>query len=172
MFNTSLGKFSLQQLIKNWTNKQAIQSHCSICRLSHHCRDLRCVRLFFPINLAAAFWRKIHELLVFLLSISISSYLTRESSLVSAHQSNTLEFFCIENGPFPASFCFFRSFQRHILQKQTVGFGRIRTRIVGIEGKHSDHLTTTTAHFTLGSFHCHNIQLTTWADPVHLFSTK
>ena len=43
-------------------------------------------------------------------------------------------------------FCFFSYFQEQILQKITVGFGRIRTRIVTVEGKHADHLTTTTAH--------------------------
>ena len=42
----------------------------------------------------------------------------------------------------PASFC---SFKTQILQKKTVGFIGIRTRIVGEEGKRADHLTTTTA---------------------------
>ena len=36
-------------------------------------------------------------------------------------------------------------FQTQILQKKTVCFSKIRTRIVGIEGEHADHLTTTTA---------------------------
>ena len=31
------------------------------------------------------------------------------------------------------------------LYRKTVGFNGIRTRIVGVEGKHPDHLTTTTA---------------------------
>ena len=40
----------------------------------------------------------------------------------------------LKNGPTPASF---------------VGVSGIRTRIVGIEGEHADHLTTTTAHWQL-----------------------
>ena len=43
-------------------------------------------------------------------------------------------------------FCiFFRSFQTQILQENNVDVSRIQTRIVGIEGEHADHLTTTTA---------------------------
>ena len=42
-------------------------------------------------------------------------------------------------------FCLFSFFSNTMLQK-TVSFSGIRTRIVGIEGKHADHLTTTTAH--------------------------
>ena len=38
----------------------------------------------------------------------------------------------------------FSSFQKQILQK-TVGFSGIQTQIVGVEGEHADHLTTTTA---------------------------
>ena len=45
----------------------------------------------------------------------------------------------------PGLFFYFRSFQTQILQKKTVGFSGIRTRIVGLEGDHADHLTTTTA---------------------------
>ena len=41
------------------------------------------------------------------------------------------------------------SFQTQILQKNTVGFGGIQIRIIGVEGEHADHLTTTKArmHF-------------------------
>ena len=42
-------------------------------------------------------------------------------------------------------FVSFRSFQSQSLQKNTVDVSRIQTRIVGVEGKHADHLTTTTA---------------------------
>ena len=42
-------------------------------------------------------------------------------------------------------FVYFRSFQTKILQKKALGFSGIRTRIVGVEGEHADHLTTTTA---------------------------
>ena len=50
------------------------------------------------------------------------------------------------NGSTPASFLvYFHSFQTQFLQKKTVGVSGIRTRIVGVEGKHADHLTTTTA---------------------------
>ena len=51
-----------------------------------------------------------------------------------------------KNGPTPASFfVYFCSFQTQNLQKKTVGFSGIRTRIVRVEGKHADHQTTTTA---------------------------
>ena len=42
----------------------------------------------------------------------------------------------------PAPFCLFRSFQTQILQETLL---TIRTKIVGVEGEHTDHLTTTTA---------------------------
>ena len=42
-------------------------------------------------------------------------------------------------------FVYFHSFQAQILQKKTIGFSGIQTQIVGVEGEHSDHLTTTTA---------------------------
>ena len=42
-------------------------------------------------------------------------------------------------------FRYFRFFQ--IIQNKSVDFSEIRTRIVGVEGKHADHLTiTTTLH--------------------------
>ena len=42
-------------------------------------------------------------------------------------------------------FCSFLFFSNTILQKKTVGFSGIRTRIVGVEGQQTDHMTTTTA---------------------------
>ena len=45
--------------------------------------------------------------------------------------------------PWPL-FSFFDLLNTNILEK-TVGFSEIRSRIVGVEGKHADHLTTTTA---------------------------
>ena len=56
-----------------------------------------------------------------------------------------LDEICFFNGLSPATFFNFRSFQTQILQKQTVCCSGIRTRIVGLEGEHADHLTTTTA---------------------------
>ena len=47
------------------------------------------------------------------------------------------------NGPTTASFVYFRSFLQQFKEK-IVGFRGIWTEIVGIEGKHADHLTTTT----------------------------
>ena len=41
-------------------------------------------------------------------------------------------------------FVYFRSFQT-IYRIKTVDYSGIRTRIDGVEGKHSDHLTTTIA---------------------------
>ena len=50
------------------------------------------------------------------------------------------------NGPSPASilltFVHFKPFYRI----KTVDFSGIQTRIDGVEGKHADHVTTTTAH--------------------------
>ena len=46
----------------------------------------------------------------------------------------------------PASFSLFSLLSNHI-QNKSVDFSEIRTRIVGVEGKHADHLTiTTTLH--------------------------
>ena len=47
------------------------------------------------------------------------------------------------NGPTPASFRLFLFFSDTFFTEKTVGFCRIWTRIVGVEGKHADHLTTT-----------------------------
>ena len=41
-------------------------------------------------------------------------------------------------------FVYFHSFQTQYYRK-TLGFSGIRTRIVGVEGEHADHLTTTMA---------------------------
>ena len=38
---------------------------------------------------------------------------------------------------------------KHNLYRKTVGISGIRTRIVGVEGEHADHLTTTTAQVRL-----------------------
>ena len=52
--------------------------------------------------------------------------------------------FCNKNGSTPASFLFyFHSFPAQI--EKTVGFTGIRTQIVGVEGKHTDHMTSTWA---------------------------
>ena len=51
-----------------------------------------------------------------------------------------------KNGPTPASFCLFSFFSNTNFKKKTVGFRGIQTRIVGVEGKHADHLITTTVH--------------------------
>ena len=45
----------------------------------------------------------------------------------------------------PASFCFFVLLKHKFYRKKTVVVSGIRTRIVGVEGEHADHLTTTTA---------------------------
>ena len=46
-------------------------------------------------------------------------------------------------------FCLFSFFSNTNFTEKTVGFSRIRTQIVGVEGGHADHLTTTTARFLL-----------------------
>ena len=49
----------------------------------------------------------------------------------------------------PASFSSFLLFSStNFTGKNVLGFSRIRTRIVGVEGKHADHYTTTTAQPT------------------------
>ena len=53
--------------------------------------------------------------------------------------------FVFKNGPTPASFCLFSFFSNTNLAEKTVDVSGIRTRIVGVEVKCTDHLTTTTA---------------------------
>ena len=47
-------------------------------------------------------------------------------------------------------FVYFWSFEAEILQEKTVSISDIRTWIVGVEGRHADHLTTTTGQNVLG----------------------
>ena len=49
------------------------------------------------------------------------------------------------NGPTPATFCLFLFFSSTNFTEKTVCFSGIQTQIVGVEGEHADHLTTTTA---------------------------
>ena len=51
----------------------------------------------------------------------------------------------VKKWPNLASFCLFSFIIIQLLQKKTVAFSRIRTLIIGVEGKYADHLTTTTA---------------------------
>ena len=46
--------------------------------------------------------------------------------------------------PTLASFCLFSSFSNVILQKNYIDCSGIRPQLAGVEGKHADHLTTTT----------------------------
>ena len=46
----------------------------------------------------------------------------------------------------PGLFLFIFILFKHKFTNKTLGFSRIRSRIVGYEGEHDDHLTTTTAH--------------------------
>ena len=41
-------------------------------------------------------------------------------------------------------FIVFSFFSNNSLQKKTVSFSRVWTQIVGVEGEHADHKTTTT----------------------------
>ena len=45
----------------------------------------------------------------------------------------------------PGLFLFIFVLFKHNTIEKTLGFSGIRTRIVGVEGEHADHLTTTTA---------------------------
>ena len=49
------------------------------------------------------------------------------------------------NGSNPASFSLFSLFSNTKFTEKTVSFSGIQTQIVSIEGKHPDHMTTTTA---------------------------
>ena len=67
----------------------------------------------------------------------------RTPYVVVAFQVAHVVFFYKMGQPRPL-FVYFRSFQTQIVQKKNVVFSGIRTQIVGVEGKHVDHLTTTT----------------------------
>ena len=49
------------------------------------------------------------------------------------------------NEPSPATFLFIFVLFNHKFYRKNVGVSGNRTRIVGAEGEHADHLTTTTA---------------------------
>ena len=69
----------------------------------------------------------------------------------------------------PRPFCLFSFCFKHNFTEKTVGFSEIQTQIVGVEGQHADHLTTTTApefikfsHMdVLCSFYLHDFSLFT-----------
>ena len=46
----------------------------------------------------------------------------------------------------PGLFLFIFVLFKHNIIEKTLGFSGIRIWIVGVEGEHADHLTTTTAH--------------------------
>ena len=53
----------------------------------------------------------------------------------------------LKNEPTPASFCLFSFFSNTNFTENTLDIRGIRTRIIGVEGEHADHLTTTTVQF-------------------------
>ena len=64
---------------------------------------------------------------------------------VVIHVKALMFFFFLKSGPTPASFLFIFVLFKHNYSEKIVGFSGIQTRIVGVEGEHADHLTTTTA---------------------------
>ena len=74
----------------------------------------------------------------------LSSVFVKRSTYISCFCHFIFSFF--KKGQPRNLFVYFRSFQTQILQKKTVSFSGIQTRIVRVEGEHADHLTTTTAH--------------------------
>ena len=54
-------------------------------------------------------------------------------------------FFFLKKWADPGLFLFIFVLFKHNYSEKIVGFSGIRTRIVGVEGEHADHLTTTTA---------------------------
>ena len=73
---------------------------------------------------------------------SQQGYLSMKNSIQVAYVG--FLFFLKKSGPTPAPFCLFSYISNTILQKNSRLSG-IWTRIVGVEGEHADHLTTTTA---------------------------
>ena len=71
-------------------------------------------------------------------------YVTR--SIQSGRFISALQSLFLKNGPRSASFGLFLFFSNTIFTEITVGFSGIRTLIIIVEGKHADHLTTSTAH--------------------------
>ena len=72
----------------------------------------------------------------------------------------------LKNGPTSAFFVYLSLFRTQILHKKAVGFSEIRTWIIGVEGEHTDHLTTTASTKT-----CMNIAPAMWVDTSpHLIS--
>ena len=57
------------------------------------------------------------------------------------HYNSYVLFIMCHPRPLYVYFCYF---QTNILQKQNAGVSMIWTRFVGVEGKHTDHLATTT----------------------------
>ena len=60
-------------------------------------------------------------------------------------KGETSDYFFLKNGPTPASFLFIFVLFNNNFYRKIVDLSGIRTRIVGVEGEHADHLTTTTA---------------------------
>ena len=65
-----------------------------------------------------------------------------EKEATKGHSKSPKVPFLKMDKPWPL-FVKFWSFKKHI--QKTVGVNGIRTRIVGVEGEHADHLTTTPA---------------------------
>ena len=83
---------------------------------------------------------------------NFSSWLRRELATLNAdinagEVKNPSSLF--RNGPTPASFCLFSFFSNTNFTEKDEGVSGIRTRIVGVEDKSADHLTTTTAQSLL-----------------------
>ena len=70
----------------------------------------------------------------------------------------------------PGLFLFIFVLFKHNIIEKTLGFSGIRTRIVGVEGEHADHLTTTTAQclisFMIDHFETFERQLKVFVDNV------
>ena len=79
------------------------------------------------------------------------------------HISLNLATLAKKNGPTPASFCLFSFLSNTDFTEKTVGVSRIRTRIVVVEGKHTDNVTTTLLMQNFSNVQCFYGPILNWA---------
>ena len=70
-----------------------------------------------------------------------------------------------KNGPNPAFFFYILILFKHKFNIKTEGVSRIQTRIVGVEGKHADNLTTNTVQLSQSYTWVHKARLSSYLGP-------
>ena len=115
-----------------------------------NCFQTLCMMMHAKWNVMIGFalhWRlcSIFRAFTYLLpKVSKGHHLKRKNNLI---RNSSIPLLFSKNGLTPTSFCLFSLFSNTNFTDKTPGVIGIRTEIVGIEGKHADHLTTTTALF-------------------------